>query len=69
MLFIVVEQINNRDKYNALVGFKYLDGIRSLKKDIELHCKILNPFANEKERKLYFNAALFEGKRQFIKDF
>lgn len=50
--FITVEKLNNEEKYNVIGGFKYLDGIRLLQKDLELLCNIVEPFADEINRKL-----------------
>ena len=49
--FIIVEK-NTNNKYNVIGGFKYLDGIRLLKKEIKLYCTVVEPFENEKKRLL-----------------
>lgn len=49
--FITVEKTGS-DKFNVIGGFKYINGIRLLRKDIDLYCTVLEPFKDEKSRKL-----------------
>lgn len=48
--FITVEKIDD-EKYNVIGGFKYINGIRLLRKNIKLYCTVVPTFNNEVTRK------------------
>lgn len=49
--FITVEKTDS-NKFNVIGGFRYIDGMRLLQKNLRLYCNIVKPFENEKDRNL-----------------
>lgn len=49
--FITIERRKD-NRFNVIGGFKYINGLRLLNKDLKLLCTIIDPFPTNKERKL-----------------
>ena len=49
--FVTVEKLTN-GKYNVIGGFKYIDGIRLLGKEMKIYCLVVDSFKNHIDRLL-----------------